>query len=132
MYATKETNFLSAHSVIYTVLPHLFVQFIYDFVVCRALGIPCRSVTVYRAPVEKTSLDFDMHWRYENERENDLLETYHCWNDVWIRRDDILQAAGSTYAGWQALDPHERGNIRYCFFVFMEAFMIYSLKRMLA
>jgi hypothetical protein len=74
---------------------------------CRALGLPCRSVTSYRSPAQKTSLNVDIYWTEENERESDLYQAYQCWNDVWMRRDDIV--GQSSYLGWQAIDPSYQG-----------------------
>ncbi|CAL8135549.1 unnamed protein product [Orchesella dallaii] len=74
---------------------------------CRALGLPCRSVTSYRAPQDKNSLNIDMYWSEENERESDLYQPYQCWNDVWMRREDLSTA--TSHIGWQAIDPNNKG-----------------------
>lgn len=74
---------------------------------CRTLGLPCRSVTSYRAPQDKNSLNVDMYWSEENERESDLYQPYQCWNDVWMRREDLI--APTAHVGWQAVDPNNKG-----------------------
>ncbi len=75
---------------------------------CRTLGLPCRSVTSYRAPQDKNSLNVDMYWSEENERESDLYQPYQCWNDVWMRREDLI--APTAHVGWQAVDPNNKGT----------------------
>ncbi|CAG7834007.1 unnamed protein product [Allacma fusca] len=82
----------------------LFVTF------CRALGIPARSITTYRAPIDKTTLSVDQYWGgvEEDATGNDLYEAYQCINDVFFRRDDLV--AATSYVGWQAVDPNSSGR----------------------
>lgn len=77
---------------------------------CRALGIPCRSVTAYRTPIDKTTLSVDQYWGNNDDdiSGNDLYEAYHCFNDVFFRRDDLV--AATSYVGWQAVDPYGQGQ----------------------
>lgn len=77
---------------------------------CRALGIPCRSVTSYRVPVDKTTLSVDQYWGSNDDDAtgNDLYKAYHSFNDVFFRRDDLI--AATSYVGWQAVDPSNGGQ----------------------
>lgn len=73
--------------------------------VCRALGIPSRTVTNYSSAHDtQNSLTVD-YFMDENgatmeELNSDSVWNFHVWNEVWMDRPDL----GSHYGGWQAID----------------------------
>ena len=78
--------------------------------VCRALGLPCRSVTNFvSAHDTNASLTIDKFFS-EDGREltskddpefgADSIWNFHVWNDVWMSRPDLPKG----YGGWQAID----------------------------
>ena len=89
--------------------------------VCRALGLPCRSVTNYvSAHDTNQSLTIDRFFdqsgdeldaRTHPEIGSDSIWNYHVWNDVWMARPDLP----SGFGGWQAIDatPQEASDDRY-------------------
>ncbi|KAF6022093.1 F13A1 [Bugula neritina] len=85
--------------------------------VCRALGIPTRSVTNFASAHDTDgSLTIDMHWD-ENEEHMPELDTdsvwnFHVWNECWMTRPDLQEG----YGGWQAVDatPQETSDGIYC------------------
>ena len=93
--------------------------------VCRALGLPCRSVTNYvSAHDTNQSLTIDRFFDKTGEeldsRDNpeigsDSIWNFHVWNDVWMARPDLP----SGFGGWQAIDatPQEAsdGTLLYYF-----------------
>ena len=107
----------------------------FTFQVCRALGIPCRSVTNYVSAHDTNhSLTVDRFFDEDGEemksksdlwsanlgtpeREmvtlNDSIWNFHVWNDVWMSRPDLPRG----YGGWQAIDatPQEAsdGNVKF-------------------
>ncbi|KAK7079820.1 hypothetical protein SK128_021525 [Halocaridina rubra] len=85
--------------------------------ICRALGIPCRSVTNFvSAHDTNSSLTIDKFFDKEgNELEGgpdgenwDSIWNFHVWNDVWMARPDLPPG----YGGWQAIDatPQEESD----------------------
>ncbi|XP_059057933.1 hemocyte protein-glutamine gamma-glutamyltransferase-like [Achroia grisella] len=86
--------------------------------VCRALGIPCRSVTNFvSAHDANNSLSVDKYYTEHmeeldfdpnNPRGADSIWNYHVWNDVWMARPDLPEG----YGGWQAIDatPQETSS----------------------
>lgn len=85
--------------------------------ICRALGIPCRSVTNYvSAHDTNRSLTIDKYFDKDgNEIEhgpdgdcNDSCWNFHVWNDVWMSRPDLPPG----YGGWQVIDatPQEESD----------------------
>ena len=98
--------------------------------VCRALGIPCRSVTNFiSAHDTNQSLTIDRFFDAEGEEIdtadklavsglgrsdmdmvtlNDSIWNFHVWNDVWLTRPDLPKG----YGGWQAIDatPQEASD----------------------
>ncbi|RXG71622.1 Hemocyte protein-glutamine gamma-glutamyltransferase, partial [Armadillidium vulgare] len=85
--------------------------------ICRALGIPCRSVTNYvSAHDTNSSLTIDKFFSKAGDEieggpdgENwDSIWNFHVWNDVWMARPDLPPG----YGGWQAIDatPQEESE----------------------
>ncbi|KAK3086729.1 hypothetical protein FSP39_022591 [Pinctada imbricata] len=76
---------------------------------CRAIGIPCRSITNYSSAHDTDrSITIDRVFNIEGVKEsNDSTWNFHVWNEVWMRRPDIPKG---KYDGWQAIDctPQER------------------------
>lgn len=101
--------------------------------VCRALGIPCRSVTNYvSAHDTNASLTIDKYFDKEgNEikggpdgRCYDSCWNFHVWNDVWMSRPDLPNG----YGGWQIMDatPQEESDSKYmCNFKKKEVIYVY-------
>jgi transglutaminase-like putative cysteine protease len=88
--------------------------------VCRALGIPCRSVTNYvSAHDTNASLTIDKYFDRNGEEieggpEGDCYDScwnFHVWNEVWMTRPDLP----SGYGGWQIIDatPQEVSDGTY-------------------
>lgn len=89
--------------------------------VCRALGMPARSVTNFSSAHDTDcSLTIDtVMCENENggmdripELSNDSVWNFHVWNEVWMTRGDL----GTDYNGWQAIDatPQELSGGTYC------------------
>jgi transglutaminase 1 len=87
--------------------------------VCRALGIPCRSVTNYvSAHDTNASLTVDKYFDRNGEEieggpEGDCFDycwNFHVWNEVWMTRPDLP----SGYGGWQIIDatPQEASDCK--------------------
>ncbi|XP_074644960.1 protein-glutamine gamma-glutamyltransferase 4-like [Tubulanus polymorphus] len=73
--------------------------------VCRALGIPTRSVTNFKSAHDTDgSMSIDYHWdKFSGDAVeflNDSIWNYHVWNESWFRRPDLPPG----YDGWQAHD----------------------------
>lgn len=82
--------------------------------VCRALGIPCRSVTVFAAAQDSEgSNTIDKFFDYDNQPleflNTDRIWDYHIWNEVWIARPDLEE---NGMKGWQVIDatPLEKSS----------------------
>ena len=76
------------------------------FSVCRALGIPCRSVTNFSS-AHDTDSTCTIEKYYDEDGEcisdnhtRDSIWNYHVWNDVWMARPDLP----TGYDGWQCID----------------------------
>lgn len=73
---------------------------------CRAIGIPCRSVTNYGSAADtNTSMSVEIYNVVEGlgpdeGSTSENIWDFHCWNDVWMARYDLPQG----YGGWQAID----------------------------
>lgn len=85
--------------------------------VCRALGIPCRSVTNYvSAHDTNATLTVDKFFDKFGEEIplgpdgdcSDSCWNFHVWNDVWMMRPDLPLG----YGGWQIIDatPQEESE----------------------
>ncbi|GAB6029803.1 hypothetical protein CHUAL_005515 [Chamberlinius hualienensis] len=85
--------------------------------ICRALGIPCRTVTNFSSAHDThDSLTVDIFCNEDGDVLNDLssdsIWNFHVWNEVWMERPD-LEPGG--YGGWQAIDstPQEPSDGLY-------------------
>ncbi|XP_046746549.1 hemocyte protein-glutamine gamma-glutamyltransferase-like [Diprion similis] len=90
--------------------------------VCRALGLPARSVT-NMSSAHDCDKTLSIDWYYdsnhksldkdpETEKEfEDSIWNFHVWNDVWMARPDLPKG----YGGWQAVDatPQEISDGMY-------------------
>ncbi|VDI37121.1 transglutaminase 1 [Mytilus galloprovincialis] len=86
--------------------------------ICRALGIPCRNVTNFASAHDSDgTVTIDVYWDLERKEnvegigKSDSVWNFHCWNDVWMRRNDL--PFGNN--GWQVIDatPQERSTGMY-------------------
>lgn len=85
--------------------------------ICRALGIPCRSVTNFvSAHDTDETITIDKYFDgagdvIESENSSDSIWNYHVWNDCWMARHDLPVG----YGGWQAIDatPQEASEDIY-------------------
>ncbi|XP_045193132.2 protein-glutamine gamma-glutamyltransferase K-like [Mercenaria mercenaria] len=96
--------------------------------VCRALGIPARTVTNYKSAHDTDgSITIDYHFdpklKPMEEYNDDSVWNFHVWNDVWLARPDLPQG----YGGWQAIDatPQETSEGVFC----MGPMSLVALKR---
>ncbi|XP_041376717.1 uncharacterized protein LOC121389177 [Gigantopelta aegis] len=89
--------------------------------VCRAIGLPCRSVTNYSSAHDTdASLTIDEYYYDDSAgdivkdsyRTEDSIWNYHVWNEVWMKRKDL----GEGYDGWQVIDatPQEQSDGVFC------------------
>lgn len=86
--------------------------------VCRALGIPCRTVTNYvSAHDTNSSLSVDKYYTEDGDEDTgaggpnarqDSIWNFHVWNEVWMERKDLPPGHG----GWQVIDgtPQEESD----------------------
>ncbi|XP_046549070.1 protein-glutamine gamma-glutamyltransferase K-like isoform X1 [Haliotis rubra] len=87
--------------------------------VCRALGLPCRSITNFESAhnSDKERLSCDEIYRMNSRGDfvdisPDSVWNFHVWNEVWMSRPDL----GSRFDGWQVIDatPQEASDGVYC------------------
>ncbi|XP_067651179.1 annulin-like [Haliotis asinina] len=85
--------------------------------VCRAIGLPCRSVTNFSSAhnTDMSRLSIDIIRRQvgnkTEEVKHDSVWNFHVWNEVYMRRPD-LNTDAMKYDGWQVIDatPQERSD----------------------
>ena len=82
--------------------------------VCRALGIPARSVTNFSSAHDTHgSLTIDTFigsdGKVLEDLNSDSIWNFHVWNEVWMQRPDLEPG---DYGGWQAIDatPQEESD----------------------
>lgn len=88
--------------------------------VCRALGIPARTVTNYYSAHDthaSVTVDqfVDVNGKPVDKLNTDSVWNFHVWNEVWMKRPDLSK--GGEYDGWQVIDatPQEMsGGIFSC------------------
>ncbi|XP_041376648.1 hemocyte protein-glutamine gamma-glutamyltransferase-like [Gigantopelta aegis] len=90
--------------------------------VCRAVGLPCRSVTCFcSAHDSDLSLTVDKVFMEDDHGDPvipsnwltaDSVWPFHVWNEVWTSRLDL---DNTNYDGWQVVDstPQKRGDGLY-------------------
>ncbi|CAI9716228.1 hemocyte protein-glutamine gamma-glutamyltransferase-like isoform X1 [Octopus vulgaris] len=86
--------------------------------VCRALGIPCRTVTNFNSNHDSDdNLSVNVYLGEDEkgnifEQKEGNVWNFHVWNDVWMSRSDLPVG----YCGWQAVDPtpQEASDGIYC------------------
>ncbi|KAL1500917.1 hypothetical protein ABEB36_006336 [Hypothenemus hampei] len=84
--------------------------------VCRALGIPSRTITNYASAHDtqnSLTVDYflDEKGSIMEELNSDSIWNFHVWTEVWMTRPDL----GRDYSGWQAIDatPQEISGDMY-------------------
>ncbi|KAK6185333.1 hypothetical protein SNE40_007590 [Patella caerulea] len=92
--------------------------------ICRALGLPCRSVTNY-ASAHDSDCSCTIDKVYILDDDDDLIKfdilckdsvwNFHVWNEVYMQRPDLLTSS-TDYNGWQVIDatPQERSDGFFC------------------
>uniref|UniRef100_A0A023G034 protein-glutamine gamma-glutamyltransferase n=1 Tax=Amblyomma parvum TaxID=251391 RepID=A0A023G034_AMBPA len=87
--------------------------------VCRALGIPARTVTNFYSAHDthaSATVDqfYDTNANTVDKLNTDSIWNFHVWNEVWMKRPDLGK---EEYDGWQVIDatPQEMsGGIFSC------------------
>ncbi|XP_010137307.1 PREDICTED: protein-glutamine gamma-glutamyltransferase 4, partial [Buceros rhinoceros silvestris] len=81
--------------------------------VMRCLGIPARCTSNFNSAHDTDeNLQVDIYLNEQGEKLNsmslDSVWNFHVWNDVWMKRTDML----AGFSGWQAIDatPQERSQ----------------------
>ena len=84
--------------------------------VCRALGIPARTVTNFVSAHDtddSLTVDkfFDKHGETITDVNSDSIWNFHVWTDCWMARPDLPPG----YGGWQVIDatPQETSDGMY-------------------
>ncbi|XP_052815578.1 annulin-like [Mya arenaria] len=89
--------------------------------VCRALGLPARSVTNFKSAHDTDeSVTIDVYYKYDEKKRlvrdkmktDDSIWNFHVWNEVWMSRPDIRGNDRGMFDGWQVIDstPQERSE----------------------
>ena len=90
----------------------IFFYFLIIFLVCRALGIPCRSITCFESAHDHNeNCTIEVFFDEEEEELKSLSDSiwnFHVWNEVWMTRPDLPEG----YDGWQVIDatPQEASD----------------------
>ncbi|CAN8075449.1 unnamed protein product [Agarophyton chilense] len=79
---------------------------------CRALGIPCRTISNFSSahdtdrPYNRAiDLYFDRDGELIESRSSDSIWNFHVWCSAWMRRNDLTNVPdGLDAPGWQAID----------------------------
>ncbi|KAK3086757.1 hypothetical protein FSP39_022876 [Pinctada imbricata] len=78
--------------------------------VCRALGIPCKSVTCIGSAHDTDDSTCIDEYYAENEEgdmekskyyTSDSIWNFHVWNEIFVKRSDLHDR---TFDGWQVID----------------------------
>ncbi|XP_045470939.1 annulin [Harmonia axyridis] len=84
--------------------------------ICRALGLPTRTVTNYSSAHDtQGSLTVDYFLNQDGDfvedMNSDSVWTFHVWNEVWMCRSDVDE----KFDGWQVIDatPQEQSEDIY-------------------
>jgi len=88
--------------------------------ICRAIGLPCRSVTNFVSGHDTNkSLSIDKFYDEKGKRtqvapqygQADSIWNFHVWNEVFMARPDLPRG----YGGWQAIDstPQEVSDRKF-------------------
>ncbi|KAK7497706.1 hypothetical protein BaRGS_00011101, partial [Batillaria attramentaria] len=79
--------------------------------VCRALGLPCRSVTNFNSAHDTdNTCTIDKYFTVTDDElrsmSRDSIWNFHVWNEVWLLRPDLPKG----YDGWHCIDatPQEQ------------------------
>ncbi|XP_067652851.1 annulin-like isoform X2 [Haliotis asinina] len=89
--------------------------------VCRALGLPCRSITNFASAhnTDNDRLSIDELLKTDRNGDqyddsNDSVWNFHVWNEVWMRRPDLSE--DNLWDGWQVIDatPQEYSDGVFC------------------
>ncbi|XP_052398274.1 coagulation factor XIII A chain-like [Carassius gibelio] len=82
----------------------------------RCLGIPARVITTYHSAVDntgnlKTDIVLNKDGNWDQSRTKDSIWNFHIWNEVYMKRPDLLE----KFSGWQAIDctPQETSDGLY-------------------
>ncbi|KAM7283209.1 hemocyte protein-glutamine gamma-glutamyltransferase-like [Ixodes scapularis] len=72
---------------------------------CRALGIPCRSITNFSSAHDTDGNLLIERFFDENDnpifgKTEDSIWNFHLWNELWMQRPDLP----GGYGGWQVID----------------------------
>ncbi|KAL3200968.1 hypothetical protein MRX96_043184 [Rhipicephalus microplus] len=72
---------------------------------CRALGIPCRSITNFSSAHDTDGNLLIERFFDENDniiagKSEDSIWNFHLWNELWMMRPDLP----GDYGGWQVID----------------------------
>lgn len=85
---------------------------------CRAIGIPARTITNYASAHDTHSsltVDYflDEEGKVLEDLNSDSIWNFHVWNEAWMSRPDL--SSSRDFGGWQALDatPQEESDGMY-------------------
>ena len=104
-FAGVATTGKSSHSLCHFLLTKLTLLILLCLTVCRALGLPSRTITNYQSAHDThKSLTVDRFFSTNleplDDRNRDSIWNFHVWTEVWMQREDLP----GGYDGWQVLD----------------------------